>query len=280
VTVTGDGWTTHQTITELRLLDSDTMSHTLRLGKRIVGSLCHGSSRLQPSVLSGRSSLQTSFASALCTSFRRWQSSTQPSFTSPQIVRAEDGRQFAAFDKKRNPKLKPSIVSRRLNKMKTYEGAEKNIRVSPWRLNLVCQFAAGLPLQEALTQLEFNKKSNAPVVQKFLRRTANLADIRDGLQPSQLEVAECFATKGRPLKRVMMMGRGRMGRMEHKHAHMRVVLREIDFKLRIYQAPTINQKKKWFMLQQQAEKEGARAMAERQEIKRLEKESRAAAAKK
>lgn len=171
------------------------------------------------------------------------------------------------------PKLKPRIVQRRLKRLRVYEGAEKNIRHSPWRLNLVCQLVAGLPLTTALTQLEFCKKRMAPLVQKVLRRTSNLADIRHGLQPSQLEVAECFATKGTPLKRMKLMGRGRVGHMEHKYSHMRVVLREIDFKLKVYQAPTINQKKRWLQLQQQAQRDGDRAQAERDEMLRLEKET-------
>jgi large subunit ribosomal protein L22 len=196
-----------------------------------------------------------------------------PTFIQPKIIHTEDGRKFAAFDTARHPKLKPHIVKRRLNRMRTYEGAQKNIRHSPWRLNLVCQLTAGLPLSEALTQLEFCKKRMAPLVQKVLNRTSNLADIRHGLQQSQLEVAECFATKGTPLKRVKIMGRGRTGRKEHRHAHFRVVLREIDFRLRIYQAPTLNQKKKWFLLQQRADREGARAQAEREEIARLERET-------
>jgi large subunit ribosomal protein L22 len=211
-------------------------------------------------------------------SIRYLSSRPRPSYSSPKMMETDDGRQFAAFQK--NPKLKPSVVARRLKKMRTYEGSEKNIRHSPWRLNLVCQFAAGLPLQEALTQLEFCKKEKAPLVQKILTRTANLADIRHGLQPSQLEVAECFATKGRHLKRINIMGRGRHGMMEHKHSHMRVVLREMDFKLRIYQAPSINQKKKLFLMQQQAERDGAKAKAEREELVKLEKEAKANAAKK
>ena len=206
-----------------------------------------------------------------------------PSYTRPQVVSSPNNpdAQFAVFlDKSEYRKLKPSVVRKRLAKMRTYEGAEKNIRHSPWRLNLVCQMVAGLPLQEALTQLEFNKKWAAPLVQKVLRRTANLADIRDNLQVSQLEVAECFATRGTPLKRVKTMGRGRAGRMEHKHSHMRVVLREIDFRLRIYQAPSLNQKKKWFQLQQEAERDAARAKAKREEMERLEKETSAASAAK
>jgi len=206
---------------------------------------------------------------------------TKSTYNAPQLVRTDDGRRvFAAFDMRKHPKLKPRIVKRRLDRMRTYIGQEKNIRHSPWRLNLICQMVAGLPLPEAVTQLEFCRKSRAPLVQKVLQRTANLADIRHGLQPSQLEVAECFATKGTPLKRIKTMGRGRFGHMERRHAHMRCVLREIDFPLRIYQAPSLNQKKKWFMLQQQAERDGARARAEREELERLEREAAAAASKK
>lgn len=196
-----------------------------------------------------------------------------PTFTRPQIITDEEGRQMIAFDMRPHPKLKPRLVNARLRKMRTYIGAEKAIRHSPWRLNLVCQFAAKLTLQDALTQLEFSKKSKAPLVQKVLKRTSNLADIRDGLQISQLEVAECFATKGTPLKRIKTMGRGRHGKMERKHSHMRVVLREIDFPLKIYQAKTLAQKKKWFLHQQDAAKDAARAAAEREEIERLERET-------
>jgi large subunit ribosomal protein L22 len=204
----------------------------------------------------------------------------EPTLTQPSLIQTTDGRQFAAFQIPTvQKKLKPYIVKRRLNRLRTYEGAEKNIRHSPWRLNLVCQFAAGLPLLEALQQLEFNHKSMAPLVQKVLRRTANLADIRDGLQPSQLEVAECFATKGSHLKRMKPMGRGRTGIMHRKFAHFRVVLREIDFKLKLYQAPTLNQKKKWFVRQQLAEADQARVQAERAELERLERQAEANRAK-
>jgi large subunit ribosomal protein L22 len=199
-----------------------------------------------------------------------------PTLTQPSLVNSADGRKFAAFEIPQfHRKLKPYIVKRRLGRMRTYEGAEKNIRHSPWRLNLVCQLAAGMTLPDALQQLEFCKKSMAPLVQKVLKRTANLADIRDGLQHSQLEVAECFATKGSPMKRMKTMGRGRTGRMEHKHAHFRVVLREIDFKLRMYQAPSLNQKKKWFLRQQQAETDAARVRVERAEMERMERETEA-----
>jgi large subunit ribosomal protein L22 len=200
----------------------------------------------------------------------------EPSVIQPSLVTSGDGREFAAFEiPKFQRKLKPYIVKRRLNRMRTYIGRQKDIRHSPWRMNLVCQFAAGQTVTEAIKQLTFCKKSMAPLVQKVIIRTANVADMKAGLQHSQLEVAECFATKGKPMKRLMIMGRGRAGRMEHKHSHFRLVLREIDFKLRMYLAPSLNQKKKWFLLQQQAEADFASAKAERDEISRLEKETEA-----
>jgi ribosomal protein L22 len=198
-----------------------------------------------------------------------------PTYTRPQVLRTADGRQVAIFRPAppEHRKLKPHLVARRLRAMKTYIGRERNIRHSPWRLNLLCQFAAGLPLPEALQQLQFSKKSRAELVYKVLKRTSNLADQRDGLQISQLEVAECFATRATPLKRINIMGRGRHGKLEHRHAHMRVVLREIDFRLRIFQAPSMNQKRRWFELQQQAERDSALARAERDQVQRLERQA-------
>lgn len=120
------------------------------------------------------------------------------------------GKQYAAFlDKRKLAKLKPSIVQRRLAKCKVYLGREKDIRQSPWKLNRVCKLAAGLPLVDALTQLRFCDVKNSDLVAKVLKRTSNLADIRDGIQMSQLEVAECFTNKSMMLKRVMPMGKGR-----------------------------------------------------------------------
>lgn len=68
----------------------------------------------------------------------------------------------------RGKKLKPHVVKKRLSKMKTYIGTEKNIRHSPWRLNLICQFAAGQTVNDALMQLQFCQKGFAPLVSYFL----------------------------------------------------------------------------------------------------------------
>lgn len=66
--------------------------------------------------------------------------------------------------------------------------------------------------------------------------------------------------------------------MHHKYSHIRVVLREIDFPLKIYQQKSLNQKKKWLMHQQRADQDGKAAKAKREEMERLlqqEQEQRA-----
>ena len=196
----------------------------------------------------------------------------KPFWTKPQIIQTDDGREMLAFRTGYHPKLKPRLVKSRISALKTYEGKERNIEYSKYKLNLLCQLAAGLPVEEAVKQLKFQKKKTAPLVSKVIQRTANLADIRHKIQPSALEVAECFSTRGTPIKDIKIMGRGRMGRMEHPRSHMRVVLREIDFQLKIYQARTTEEKMYWYKLQLKAEEDARLVAAEKEEEERLERE--------
>lgn len=197
------------------------------------------------------------------------------------------------------PSVKPFIIKRRRNQLKTFIGNEKDIRHSPWRMNLVCQFAAGQTVPEALKQLMFCQKMHAPTVAKVIRRTANEADTEHGLQPSQLEVAECFATHGRHLKRLKIMGRGRWvllcylsrlwiyvlllipdsfatliyhssGKKLRRYSHIRLVLREIDFPTKILEAQTINQKRKWLSRLAIAREDAEKVQVEKDELAELE----------
>lgn len=128
----------------------------------------------------------------------------------PTIPSQADAENFSAYaHANRHQKTKPFIIKRRRQNLRTFVGIERNIRHSPWRMNLICQFVAGMTVPEALKQLMFTRKSKAPLVAEMVRRTANEADDIEGLQPSQLEVAECFATHGTHLKRIKIMGRGR-----------------------------------------------------------------------
>jgi hypothetical protein len=60
--------------------------------------------------------------------------------------------------------------------------------------------------------------------------------------------------------------------MHHKYSHIRAVLREIDFPLKIYQAHSLNQKKKWLQHQQRAAQDAQAAKVKREETERLLKQ--------
>jgi len=70
-----------------------------------------------------------------------------------------------------------------------------------------------------------------------------------------------------------ILNRHSAGVMHHRYSHMRVVLREIDFKLKIYQAPTINQKKRWIQRQLKADEDASRIQKEREELELLQKQA-------
>lgn len=187
------------------------------------------------------------------------------------IPSQKDAENFAAFTyANRHQKVKPFIIKRRTTPLRTYIGNERGIRHSPWRMNLVCQFAAGLTVPEALKQLMFCQKRMAPLVAEVIRRTANQADTKNGLQASQLEVAECFSTHGSHLKRLKIMGRGRSGKKRRRHSHIRLVLREIDFPTKLLKAESINQKRKWLELLNTARDDYEKARVEREELAELE----------
>lgn len=74
------------------------------------------------------------------------------------------------------------------------------------------------------------------------------------------------------MKRIKTMGRGRAGKMHRRFSHVRLVLREIDFPLKIMQCTSINQRKKWVKKMEIALQEQAEYMKEKEEIDALERE--------
>lgn len=197
------------------------------------------------------------------------------------IATGPDGTKYAIptkplghyVQRRHAPKIPPHIVQSRISKLRSIAGSSKNIRHSPWRLNLICQFAQGQTVEDALIQLKFVHKVKAPLIYSLIQGTANSAKTKYGLLPSQLEVVECFATQGTHLKRIKMMGRGRAGKMHRRFSHARVVLREIDFPLKIMQCTSLNQRNKWVSRMEAALEDQAEYWKEKEELDALEKEA-------
>ncbi|DAZ99977.1 TPA: hypothetical protein N0F65_001981 [Lagenidium giganteum] len=105
---------------------------------------------------------------------------------------------------------------------------KRDVRISGQKLSLIARQVRGLPATDALLQMQFSPKRKAEIVKKTLQNAVNLADIKYNIEPENLQVAECFVTKGTYLKRLRIMGRGRSGIMHHPYSHLTVVLREFD----------------------------------------------------
>ena len=126
-----------------------------------------------------------------------------------------------------------------------------------------------MTVPEARLQLQFSPKRKATLVSSVLRKTANLADIRHDLGPGELEVYKCYVTKGSTLKRVRFHARGKMGRNFHRHSHLNVTLREVDFDARIGGSKGRGERRRWERLREEAEADRGRREEERREVERL-----------
>ncbi|CAM9920141.1 unnamed protein product [Scytosiphon promiscuus] len=143
--------------------------------------------------------------------------------------------------------------SRKAEELREVKTGLKEIRVSPWSLNLLAKLVRGLPVVDATAQLKFCKKKHTITVNKAIQNALNLADMRYGLGAEELEVGEIFVTKGKVLKRIRIMGRGRAGIMRRKWSHLNVTLREIDFDKQIETAASKNQREKLQARKEQVE---------------------------
>ena len=151
---------------------------------------------------------------------------------------------------------------------KEVEGSKKDIRVSPWKLGLIARQIRGLTVPEARLQLQFSAKRKSTLVSSLLRKTSNLADIRHDLGPGELEVFKCYVTKGRTLKRVRFHARGKMGKKFHRHSHINVTLREVDFDARIAGSKG-GERRRWERLRGEVEVEKERREEEDREVERI-----------
>ncbi len=72
----------------------------------------------------------------------------------------------------------------------------KDIKVSPWKLNLVAAQVRGMPLKEAVANMKFSKKKQASNMLEILQILVTKAKKRT-LTSQELVVYRCFVTQGK-----------------------------------------------------------------------------------
>lgn len=102
----------------------------------------------------------------------------------------------------------------------------RNLRTSPYKLNLVAGMIRGMKVQHALTQLTFSNKRIAQDVKKALQSAIANAENNHNLNVDSLVVQEAYVGKAMVLKRFHARARGRGARILKPYSHLTIVVRD------------------------------------------------------
>ena len=104
----------------------------------------------------------------------------------------------------------------------------RNIRVSPQKLNLVAQLIRGKKAERALADLTFSSKRISDDVKKTLESAIANAENNHQLDVDNRVVAEAFVGKAMVMKRFRARARGRGARILKPFSHLTIVVREVE----------------------------------------------------
>ncbi len=102
------------------------------------------------------------------------------------------------------------------------------LRGSPQKLNLVAETIRGMPVEKALTSLQFNRRAAAEQVRKVLESAVANAENNHNLDVDQLVVVEASVGKSLVMKRFRARARGRVGKILKPFSRIRIVVREVE----------------------------------------------------
>ena len=99
-------------------------------------------------------------------------------------------------------------------------------RVSVSKACFVLDAIRGKDIQTALGIVAYNPRYASTLIEKLLKSAMANAENNNGMDPSKLYVAECFANKAPTMKRIHPRAQGRAYRIEKRTSHITVVLDE------------------------------------------------------
>jgi large subunit ribosomal protein L22 len=101
----------------------------------------------------------------------------------------------------------------------------KTVRVSPFKAREITRLIQGKTVEEALALVDFAPQKAAGIIGKTLRSAiANAVNSGDGVEESDLTVAEAIVGEGPTMKRLRTKARGMAGRIRKRTSHIRVVV--------------------------------------------------------
>jgi len=102
----------------------------------------------------------------------------------------------------------------------------KYIRISPRKVQIVCDLIRGKDVGVAQGILMQTPKSGSEYLTKLLKSAAANAENNHEMDPDNLYVAQVFATGGPILKRGRPVSKGRMYRINKRTSHITLVVKE------------------------------------------------------
>ncbi|EIW67368.1 hypothetical protein TREMEDRAFT_33648, partial [Tremella mesenterica DSM 1558] len=104
-----------------------------------------------------------------------------------------------------------------------YKTAQR--KMSPRKLALLSRQVAGLPIDEAILQMDFSEKRASKWIRSMLAWSRDSA-IEKGIRRSRMVVAQSWVSKGPKIRRIDIKGRARMGVKHHPTARLHILLNE------------------------------------------------------
>lgn len=99
-------------------------------------------------------------------------------------------------------------------------------RVSPQKARLVADQIRGLPVDKAISLLNFSTKKAAEIIKKVLSSAIANAEHNAGADIDELKVSKITVDVGPTLKRIMPRAKGRSSRIIKRTSHITVVVSE------------------------------------------------------
>jgi len=98
----------------------------------------------------------------------------------------------------------------------------KGARISAQKARLVADQVRGMPVEQALSLLEFSPKKAAHLVKKVLDSAIANAENNEGADVDELKVSSVFVDEGMTMKRLRPRAKGRADRILKRSCHITV----------------------------------------------------------
>ena len=109
---------------------------------------------------------------------------------------------------------------------KTAKAYLRYVRISPRKIQIVCDLIRGKDVGTAMAILMQTPKAASEPLMKLLKSAAANAENNHQMDPEKLYVSTCYANPGPIIKRIMPRAQGRAYRINKRTSHVTVAVSE------------------------------------------------------